>query len=90
MILDLLLQNQQKKEEIRSKMLELTQKRGPDSSICPSEVVRALYEDWRPLMDTVREVAAEEVENGTIRVTQKGRDVNVAEVKGTIRLSWSG
>ena len=51
-----------KREEIRSKMLELTEKRGPDSSICPSEVVRALYDDWRPLMDTVREVAAEDTD----------------------------
>lgn len=75
------------KEEIREKMLELTRKRGPKSSICPSEVVRALYDDWRPLMDTVREVAAEEVKAGRIRVTQRGNDVDIETVKGPVRLA---
>jgi Protein of unknown function (DUF3253) len=44
------------------------------SSICPSEVARALATDeaeWRALMPTVREQARLLAKEGLIRVTQK-------------------
>lgn len=75
-------------QAIRDKMLELTRKRGPRSSICPSEVVRALFEDWRPHMPRVREIAVQEALRGTIRITQKGRVADLKTFKGPIRLSW--
>lgn len=55
-------------------------------SICPSEVARAAADDWRPLMDDVRAAAAELAAEGRIIVTQKGRQVDLATVKGPIRL----
>lgn len=72
---------------IRDTMFELLQNRGPGKSICPSEVVRALVKDWRPLMELVRDVAATEAESGRIRITQKGQEVPPRSFKGPIRLS---
>lgn len=78
--------NQPTREDIREKMLELAKNRGRDKTLCPSEVVRALTDDWRPLMDLVREIAAEEVDADRIKVTQKGEVVDPLEAKGPIRL----
>lgn len=67
-------------------MFELLEKRGPEKTICPSEVVRLLTEDWRPLMPLVREVAAREAEAGKIVISQRGQIVPPREYKGPIRL----
>lgn len=57
-------------------------------SACPSEVARALApDDWRPLMTMVRNVAAELQEAGLIRVTQKGREVDLNTACGPVRLA---
>lgn len=79
--------DEQTREEIREKILELAQKRGVEKSLCPSEVVRALYDDWRPLMPLVREIAADEMKAKRIRVTQKGQPVHPLQARGPIRLS---
>lgn len=60
--------------------------RGAGRTICPSEVERALAEDWRGLMPEVREVAAGMAARGTIAVTQRGVAVDAAAAKGPIRL----
>ncbi|MDF1728039.1 MAG: DUF3253 domain-containing protein [Sulfitobacter sp.] len=60
--------------------------RGRGKTICPSDVARALMEDWRPLMEEVRAVADEMAGRGEIRVTQKGDEVRATEAKGPIRL----
>ncbi len=57
------------------------------NSICPSEVARAASDDWRPLMDDVRAAAAELAAEGRLVVTQKGRQVDLATVKGPVRLA---
>ncbi|HIB68150.1 MAG TPA: DUF3253 domain-containing protein [Phycisphaerales bacterium] len=75
------------REKIRREMLHIAAKRGPEKSLCPSEVARAAAEDWRPLMPLVRQIAAEELAEGRIRVTQKGKDVHPLEARGPIRLS---
>ncbi|MEO0665504.1 MAG: DUF3253 domain-containing protein, partial [Pseudomonadota bacterium] len=41
-------------EEIRAALLSLAAARAP-KTFCPSEVARALADDWRPLMTRVRE-----------------------------------
>ena len=46
-------------------------------------------DDWRPLMPAVRAVAKEMADNGQIEVTQKGKVVDLASVKGPIRLRLS-
>jgi hypothetical protein len=72
----------------RDSILELLDARGPEKTICPSEVARALAgdADFRPYMDTVREAAAKLADAGRIEVTQKGEPVRIGEVKGPIRL----
>ena len=71
-------------KSISSKILELTGKR-PNGTICPSEVARALYDDWRPRMEEVRQVAYQLRDEGKIEVTQKGKVVE-GVAKGAIRL----
>ena len=58
------------------------------STICPSDAARVVGgEDWRDLMSLARDVAAALAAEGTIRVQQKGVDVDPAEATGPIRLA---
>jgi hypothetical protein len=69
-------------------ILDLLAKRDPDKTICPSEAARVLAGDgdFRPYMEPVREAAARLADAGRVEVTQKGRRVDVADVRGPIRL----
>ena len=85
---------------IREIMLALVQERGPQKSVCPSEVARALVtaqiddheqqvtdgEAWRMHMDAVRAMAHRLVEEGRIVVTQQGKSVDIRTAKGPVRL----
>lgn len=76
-------------ERIRSAILSAVRARAP-KTICPSEVARALYEDeasWRAAMPAIRHAAAELMDTGAIRVTQKGGPVDPRTARGPIRLS---
>jgi hypothetical protein len=66
--------------DIRRKILELLE---PGKTICPSDAARALAQDWRPLMDPVREVARAMPE---IEITQGGEVVDLDTARGPIRL----
>ena len=56
-------------------------------SICPSEAARALRpEDWRPLMQPVRDAAFAMVDAGRLEVTQAGEVVDGRTARGAIRL----
>lgn len=71
---------------IRECILKQVQQRGPDKSICPSEVAREVGgETWRSLMPLVREVGADLAQSGAIVVTQKGVPVDPRTAKGPIR-----
>lgn len=70
-------------ERIRAKILDLALRRGRERSLCPSEVAKALAEDWRPLMPEVRAVAAAMPE---IVATQSGIEVEATQARGAIRL----
>ncbi|MEL7543449.1 MAG: DUF3253 domain-containing protein [Pseudomonadota bacterium] len=76
--------------DICTAILALTKARGPDKTICPSEVARSLAEDeavWRSLMPRVRDCAAELVDDGKIAILQKGQPVaDPRDVSGPIRL----
>jgi hypothetical protein len=69
-------------------ILDLLAERDPGKTICPSEAARVLAGDgdFRPYMDPVREAAGRLAEAGRIEVTQKGQRVDVADVRGPIRL----
>ena len=71
---------------IRDCLLKRVRDRGPDKTICPSEVARALgSENWRLLMEQVRTVGLELHDEGKIAVTQKGHSVDPRTAKGPIR-----
>lgn len=64
----------------------LRQRRG--KTICPSETARAIGgDDWRELMPLVRDVAAGLADEGQVIVQQKGEPVDIATVRGPIRLA---
>lgn len=75
-------------KRIERRVLEMTRARGPGSTVCPSEVARALAgdRDFRPLMPHVREAAAVLAERGEIAVTQGGAPVDARTARGPIRL----
>lgn len=76
------------KQEIRNRILTFTKKKGPDRSICPSEVTRDLFTDvWKNHLDDVKHVAGELQNENLIKVTQNGRDIRIDEASGPIRLS---
>jgi hypothetical protein len=72
-----------REERIRAAILDLALRRGRAKSLCPSEVAKALSEDWRPLMPEVRAVAAVMPE---IIATQRKQMVDPATARGPIRL----
>lgn len=73
-------------ERIRSCLLQLVHDRGPEKTICPSEVARALEDsDWRALMPQVREIGVALAKSGQISVMQKGQVVDPESARGPIR-----
>ena len=71
---------------IRERLLQLVRDRGPEKTICPSEVARSLSaDDWRSLMPQVRAVGIDLAHSGAIVVTQKGKIVDPQTAKGPIR-----
>lgn len=60
--------------EIAATLMRLLARREPPSTLCPSEVARALSADgWRPLMPQVRAVAASLALQGRVEVLQRGQ-----------------
>ena len=73
-------------EAIQNCLMRLVRDRGPNKTICPSEVARSLEPDnWRDLMPQVRAVGIVLAQSQTIAVTQKGQVVDPANAKGPIR-----
>ena len=78
-------------DPIETSILALTAARGPEKSICPSEVARALQpgpqqDGWQRLMTPVREAAIRLAKAGRIDILRKGRPVPIEAVRGVIRL----
>ena len=67
---------------IAETLMRLAEARGPDRTFCPSEVARALSDDWRPLMPDIRRVAA----SLPLLATQNGKPVDLLAASGPIRL----
>ncbi len=72
---------------LRETIGALLDSRAPTSSICPSDAARAVGgDDWRGLMDAARAAAQELVERGEVEITQHGQVVDLATVRGPIRI----
>ncbi|MEN9799013.1 MAG: hypothetical protein RL653_2709 [Pseudomonadota bacterium] len=72
---------------LEAAILGLLAARARGSTLCPSEVARAQGgEDWRALMEPVREAARRLVAAGRLDITQGGRAVDPSTAKGPIRL----
>jgi hypothetical protein len=68
-------------------ILALLAARARGATLCPSEVARARGgEDWRALMEPVREAARRLVARGLLDITQGGRPVDPSTARGAIRL----
>jgi Protein of unknown function (DUF3253) len=78
-------------DDIAQEIVRQLSRRAAASSICPSEVARALESDetaWRALMPQVREVAAAMRDAGQVRLTRGCVDVpGDALHRGAIRLA---
>nr|WP_296775543.1 DUF3253 domain-containing protein [Rhodococcus sp. (in: high G+C Gram-positive bacteria)] len=76
--------------DLENKIRELLDARSRDSTICPSDVARAMSErGWRELMEPVRRAARRLVDAGEVEITQKGSVVDPSTAKGPIRIRWS-
>ena len=77
-------------QALENAITELLDQRAPGKTICPSEAARRVEpEDWRPLMEPARRVAARLVEAGEVEMTQQGRVVDPATATGPLRLRRS-
>lgn len=72
--------------DYRSQILELLITRGPDKTICPSELLPIEQKQDKTLMEHVRRSARLLAHEGKIEITQKGQRVDPTDFKGPIRL----
>ncbi|MEV7396677.1 DUF3253 domain-containing protein [Aeromicrobium sp. NPDC092404] len=74
-------------DDLEQRILAMLHARAATSTICPSDVAReASPEDWRPLMDPVRDAARRLVAAGRVEITQHGEVVDLDQAKGPIRI----
>ena len=72
---------------ITETILTMAAQRGPEKTICPSDVARALFPvNWRKQMETVRQEAIILHKAGQVTITQKGKPIDVDHIKGPIRI----
>jgi hypothetical protein len=75
--------------DIEAELRRQLEARGPEKTICPSEVARALgrsEDEWRPLMQPVRDVAARLAEAGELEFTKAGERIEPRGHRGPIRM----
>ncbi|WP_244930025.1 DUF3253 domain-containing protein [Nocardioides sp. W7] len=74
-------------DPLEQTILDLLDQRAPGATICPSDAARAAApDDWRPLMQPVRDAAARLATAGLVEVTQGGAVVDVATARGPVRI----
>ncbi len=67
-------------------ILTLLTDRGPEKTICPSEVLPMAEKSNSALMEEVREAARMLVREDKVIITQKGKAIDPDQIKGPIRL----
>jgi len=86
-------QEQDQAVRLKETILAMCGTRGPEKSICPSEVARLLEPDeaqWRALMKPVRRAAVDLANEGLIEILKKGKRIDPDAVRGVIRLRIAG
>jgi Protein of unknown function (DUF3253) len=73
-------------DEITETILRLAGEYGGDTSFSPSDVARALAENWRPLLTRVRNSAQRLSEAQRIDILRHGKVVPPEAMRGVIRL----
>ena len=74
-------------QALEQSILQLLDRRGVGKTICPSDAARFVApDDWRPLMQPVRDAASRLAARGEIVVTQSGKIVDPKTARGPIRL----
>jgi hypothetical protein len=74
-------------QDLEAAITDLLDARGAGKTICPSEAARRVDpQDWRPLMEPARRLAAKLVEAGEVEMTQHGQVVDPATATGPVRL----
>jgi hypothetical protein len=74
-------------KRIADKILSMAAERGPDKTICPSDVARAMFPaDWRKHMDEIRREAIALQKANKVTITQKGFRIDTDHIKGPIRI----
>lgn len=73
-------------DRLGAAILQLLHARKAGASACPSEVARAVAEDWRPLMPAVRAAAQRLARAGRLQVTQGAQVVDAVAARGPLRL----
>lgn len=74
-------------EQLEERITALLQQRPGSSSICPSEVARAVDPDgWRELMEPTRRAARRLAAADVVEITQQGRTVDPYDFHGPIRI----
>jgi hypothetical protein len=72
---------------LETTIMELLARRRPEKTICPSDAARLVSPDrWEELMEPTRAAARRLVAEGRIDITQRGKVVDPAHLKGPIRL----
>lgn len=72
--------------DYRTRILDLLQTRGPDKTICPSELLSGDDKQNPALMEHVRASARTLASEHLIEFTQRGKVVDPDAVRGPIRL----
>ena len=72
--------------DYHTRILDLLRARGPDKTICPSELLRGEDKQNPVLMEQVRESARTLASQHLIEFTQHGKVIDPAAAKGPIRL----
>ena len=76
-----------RERELERTIVDLLSKRAQGASLCPSEVARTVAaDDWRRLMEPVRQAARRLVASGRVEITQRGRPVDPSTARGPIRI----
>ena len=76
--------------ELLDALHALLSARGPDKSICPSEVPRRIMgeqSDWRAHLKRTRQLARPLIAAGQVVMLKKGKPVHPVLVKGVVRLA---